>query len=496
MYYMVVKSIFKSTKMKKSVILISLIIMIYFIFRVLLLIMVYYFDQNMPRVKVTGLDDHQRNVELVRQQLIGSNQKITLQSNKTSHLFGLKKINSPGKLDLSFFNNIIEINTDELFIRVGGKANLLSTLEILNNRGYSLKVVPDMDHLTIGGLFSGIGGGASTFKHGAFYCTVKQIEVITGNGQVVIANSESNQDLFRLMPCSLGSLGYVLSFWLEIQPIDQYVYSETQHYSSYQEYLTAIEIAIKSKIDFLDGTIFSPTEFVLITGKISNTRDNNLTMYGTGLDIPYYLRVRQGYRGYFNYHDYVYRWDVDGYYSMYDDSIAFRLFRQKWFRQLFFHHRLMRESRLRTIFKPFVTGLRNNNGQIEADVGDFMIPRVKSKQFFDWYDREIGLYPIYICPITFTRRSPFLQCGRDAIDFGVGYGVTQNRMDSKTLLRKCMRQTYRLGGDMLKYVSVYQNPEEFWSFYPPSLRIEYEMCKQKHDKDGSFYSIAEKLSVK
>jgi hypothetical protein len=478
--------------------LLSLLILfaVFMVIRIMLLWAVYYFDRKMPVTKITQLPEHTRQVKSVQQQMTASTDKITLQPNKTGHLFGLKRISSPAKLDLSHFNNIIEINEDQLYIRIGGKANLLSTLQILNKRGYSLKVVPDMDHLTIGGLYSGIGGGASTFKHGAFYCTVKQIEVITGNGEVVIANQRENRDLFKLMPCSLGSLGYVLSFWLEIQPIHKYVYSETQHYRTYAEYLIAIETAIASDLDFLDGTIFSRNEFVLITGKITNNIDLSLPMYGKSLDIPYYLRVKQGYRGYFRYHDYVYRWDVDGYYSMYADSWEFRLFRQKWFRQLFFHHRLMRESRLREIFKPFVTGMRNGNTQIEADVGDFMIPRAKSKQFFDWYDQEIGLYPLYICPITFTRTSPFLQCDRNAIDFGIGYGVTQNQMDSQTLLRKCMRQTYRLGGDMLKYISVYRSPDEFWSFYPPSLKIEYDMCKQKHDRNNRFFSIADKLTVK
>ena len=371
---------------------------------------------------------------------------------------------------------------------------MYGVLEVLNGRGYSLKVVPDMDHLTIGGLYSGVGGGATTFKHGAFYCTVRQIEVVTGNGEIILANDNQHRDLFRLMPCSLGSLGYVLSFWLEIEPIHRYVYSETQHYRTYPEYLVAIEQAMTQRLDFLDGTIFSPTEFVLITGKITDHLDPSLPHYGTRLDIPYYSRVRQGYRGFFSYHSYVYRWDVDGYYSMWDNSWELRLFRQLWFRRMFFDHRLMRESRLRAIFKPFITGMNGTSHQIKADVGDFMLPRSRSEEFYQWYDQEIGLYPLYICPITFTRDSPFIQCDRNAIDFGVGYGVTQNQMKSETLLRKCMYKTYQLQGDMLKYISVYRDPEEFWSFYPKALRIEYESVKRQYDRRDLFPSVAEKLS--
>ena len=476
-----------------SLIIILIILILYLGLRLLLIYAVNYFDQKMPVTHIVTPHEHNNNSIQIKNLLISSDDKITLSSNNNSHLFGLRKISS-AKLDLSKFNNIIEINLKDQYIRVGGKANLLSTLQILNDMGFSLKVIPDMDHLTIGGLYSGIGGGASTFKHGAFYCTVNQIEVITGKGDIVIANQSTNSDLFKLMPCSLGSLGYVLSFWLQIQPIKKYVYSETHHYTNYSDYLSAIERKIKSDLDFLDGTIFSSTEFILITGEITDRRDPRLPKYGDQLDIPYYVRVRKGYQGYFNYHNYVYRWDVDGYYSMYDDNMSFRLFRQKWFRKAFFHHNLMRESRLRSIFKPFITGMDNKDGQINADVGDFMIPRYNSLKFFEWYNLEIGLYPLYICPITFTRPSPFLQCERNAIDFGVGYGVAQDKIESKLLLRKCMIKTYQLKGDMLKYTSIYQNPEEFWSFYPPSLKDEYDRCKAKYDPNNRFYSIAVKLS--
>ena len=476
------------------IIIVFALVAVYLVFRIFLQFLVSHYDRKMPTVKQTTPSEHQAYLKQTQRQLQNSNQKVTLQSNQTAHLFGLKKIHSPSKLDLGNFNSIISLDTNRQLVRVGGKANLYSTIRQLNQLGYSLKVVPDMDHLTIGGLYGGIGGGATTFRHGAFYNTVHQIEVITGNGELVTANHKQNTDLFRLMPCSLGSLGYVLSFWLEIQPIPPYVYSETTHYRTFPEYLEAINQAVTAEVDFLDGTIFSRTEFVLITGTMTRHRDHNLPLYGKSLDIPYYERVRQGYRGYYEYHDYIYRWDIDGYYSLDEPGTTYHLARQKWFRQVFFHHRLMGGTRLRSIFKPLVSGFSDNQGQVKADVGDFMLPRDRATEFYRWYDAQIGLYPLYICPITFRRPSPFIQCGKDAIDFGVGYGVSQSDMDSKQLLRRCMKKTYQLRGDMLKYVSIFNSPDEFWSHYPASLKIEYDQCRKRHDPSQRFFSLAEKLS--
>ena len=47
---------------------------------------------------------------------------------------------------------------------------------------------------------------------------------------------------------------------------------------------------------------------------------------------------------------------------------------------------------------------------------------------------------------------------------------------------------------MLKYISIYRDSDEFWSFYPPQLKLEYDACKKKHDPDNRFISVADKLS--
>jgi len=52
----------------------------------------------------------------------------------------------------------------------------------------------------------------------------------------------------------------------------------------------------------------------------------------------------------------------------------------------------------------------------------------------------------------------------------------------------CKYETYRLQGDMLKYISIYRDADECWSFYPPQLKLEYDVCKKKHDHTTVYFS--------
>ena len=46
-----------------------------------------------------------------------------------------------------------------------------------------------------------------------------------------------------------------------------------------------------------------------------------------------------------------------------------------------------------------------------------MLPIDKSEEFFTWFNETIGLYPLYMCPINFPIRSPFINTATKSIDF-------------------------------------------------------------------------------
>jgi hypothetical protein len=460
------------------------IVILWLIWRLILEIYVYKLDKKEKQLKKITIEEHQNIVKSLCENFpqIGS---LSLKPQKDKHVFGLKNSHTSSHLSLDNFTNLIQLEDKQ--IHVQGNVNIYQLLQYLIAHDKVLQCIPDMDHLTIGGLYSGIGGGAATFRYGAFYSSVKQIEMIKSNGDVVICNETQNEDLFRLMPSSLGTLGYVLSFWIDIIPAKKYVESSTHHFTTFSDFLQFLNISMDCQdIDFLDGTIFNSNDFVVIQGSFRDDITSGCKLSKNKLETPYYEMIQRGFSKRFSsLHDFIYRFDCDGYFS----EIGMpNIVRNPFARQLLFHEGLMRGSRLRPLFCA--------PGQIQGDVSDFMIPWAHANEYFDCLvSKNLALYPIYICPITFISSSPFIKPAiknQRAIDFGLGYGVNQNQLPHRDYIRKCMQMAYSLNGDMLKYISIY-NKDEFWEYYDKCLHDEYKLAKKNHDPSSRLLFIEDKL---
>ena len=455
-------------------------------------------DKNKTPISETTIEEYTQIINKISDQVKKSDDKIRLKRSNTGHLFGLSILKSQNTIDFTELNKIIEFSPENKYVRVGGNTNLYQLLIFLKDKGYGLKVIPDMDHLTIGGLYAGIGGGARTFKCGAFFNTVNKVEVVTGNGDIITCDKDNNSLLFKYLPSTLGTLGYAVSLWLDIKEVKKYIFSKTIHHTNFKDYINNIkELMNDSSIDFLDGTIINSETFVIIIGKQTNDIGNH-KLYGKKLGIPYYMMVEKGYSGIYEYFDFIYRWDIDGYWSFDNDNFWLKFMANEYVR-LFLDKRLFGGNRMRKLAKIFGVEACDKNGQVQAYVGDFMIPIDNAEKYFEWFKKNGDeCYPIYICPINFPKSSPFIKTANISIDFGIGYGVHPKNRENKNkidYLRKHMINAYKLGGDMLKYISIYKNKEEFWSFYPDIVKINYFNLRKKYDPNGRLYTISDKLKI-
>ena len=72
-------------------------------------------------------------------------------------------------------------------------------------------VVPQLKTITLGGAVTGLGIESSSFRNGLPHESVVEMEVLTGDGRVVIARPDNEHaDLFHGFPNSYGTLGYAL----------------------------------------------------------------------------------------------------------------------------------------------------------------------------------------------------------------------------------------------------------------------------------------------
>ena len=97
-------------------------------------------------------------------------------SKHSNHEYGLARLSLP-KLDLSSFDDI-EYIPSELFVTVGSAVTIRQILSFLIDRSLVLSVIPDLGHLTMGGIVAGIGGGSRSFKNGYFHELVVEMDFL------------------------------------------------------------------------------------------------------------------------------------------------------------------------------------------------------------------------------------------------------------------------------------------------------------------------------
>src|SRR5690606_8063381 len=85
-------------------------------------------------------------------------------------------------------------------------------------------VVPQLKTITLGGAVVGLGIESSSVRNGLPHESVLEMEILTGDGRVVVARPEGEHaDLFTAFPNSYGTLGYALRLRIELEPVSPYV---------------------------------------------------------------------------------------------------------------------------------------------------------------------------------------------------------------------------------------------------------------------------------
>lgn len=391
---------------------------------------------------------------IVAQNVVRNNGADVVRRNG-NHVYGLPVLVGRPKLDLSSFKNVMGVGDG--WVEVEGNITVADVLRFLHARNLNILVIPDLSHLTIGGLIAGIGGGSATFRHGFFHEQVLECEVLLRNGDVVQCTPDNEHAaLFAALPNTLGTLGYVTKLKLRTVHLQgDFVSTHNRVFKSPHEYFSALESAQQDRtIDFLDGVIFGHNNFVLVQGKYTTTRPQHIHNFVN--DRVYWQAIQVDEFHYFKLMDYIYRWDTDLYFSSCNiPGVLGDVIRSPSFRKL--------------IPKRSVGLVKSCIGKACANkvldiVQDVLIPFENMVQFYQWYDKHIDLYPIYICPASASGNTTFWQQGLRC-DFGIGYGVETDRAVEKT--KAIEAKMVELGGLKFLYTKSYMDEDVFWRLFDP-----------------------------
>lgn len=414
-------------------------------------------------------------------------------SKSLSHLFRERAQPAAAKLDVRAFNQVLAVDRAARKLDTEGMTSYEALVEATLAQGLLPAVVPQLKGITIGGAVAGLGIEASSFRYGLAHETVEEMDVLLANGDVVTCTpANEHRDLFFGFPNSFGTLGYALRVKAKAVPTKPFVHLRHVRIGDAQAYFRELERWCASDIDFIDGVVFGPGEQYLTLGKF--VEQAPYTSDYTYMNI-FYRSIRERPEDYLTTLDYIWRWDTDWFWCARVMGIQNPLVRL-----------LLGRKRLNSKFYKRVADLNNRVAlrqrtrrlfgvHQETVIQDVDVPIENAPAFLDFFQREIGIAPVWICPFRAfdqDRRFPLFPTDpkRLYVNFGFWDVVpTRTKFEDGHFNRLVERKIVELGGIKSLYSDSYFTEDEFWQLYG---REAYEALKAKYDPERRLADIYRK----
>ncbi|KAE9376513.1 FAD-binding domain-containing protein [Stipitochalara longipes BDJ] len=393
-------------------------------------------------------------------------------------------------VDTSNLNHVLEIDSKRMVVIAEPNVPMDLLVQTTLKHGLIPPVVPEFPGITVGGAFSGTAGESSSFKYGYFDRTVNSIEIILASGEVTTASqTEERTDLFNGTAGALGTLGVLTLLEIQLVPAKKYV---ALTYIPVKESKDAIEIlkesvaAKKQSIDFVDGIQFSKDSGVVCVGHMTDTCNITPQKFSGPWDPWFYMHAQS--RCYLGskevpltdtipLQDYLFRYDrgafwMGKYYPLFPFSFLNNTF-SRWFWDSFLHTRVLFQS------------MHISNRSQKFIIQDLGLPVNKAEEFLEFVDEELGIYPLWLCPLKIGRDVNFQRVGKresgDGMELAINVGVWGPGPEDFGKFvdenRRLEGRLSELGGRKWLYAHTYYTQEEFWQLYDSE---EYERIRRKY----------------
>ncbi|NDY94340.1 FAD-binding oxidoreductase [Wenzhouxiangella limi] len=408
----------------------------------------------------------------------------------TSNLFRPREAGSRTELDVSSLNHVIEIDTQARVADVEGMTTYADLVEAALPCGLAPAVVPELKSITVGGAATGIGIESSSFRYGLVHDTVEELDVLVADGRVLTCSRDHNSRLFYGFPNSYGSLGYATRVRLRLIPVTPHVRLEHATFDDPEKLFAAIASeCARPTCDYLDGVCFSPREFVLTRAYFVDVLPADSDASDYTWMRQYWRSLRQRHEDILTIHDYLWRWDTDWFWCSKNVGAHLapvRLLLGASRLSSVTYQKIMRASR-----RWPLNLLQWVRPRTESVIQDVDIPIANAADFLADFDAQIGIRPVWICPLIVpeSRFSLFsLQTDTTYINFGFWDMIRSAEPDGYYNARVEGLVARHEGKKSLYSRSTYDQ-ETFWQNYD---RAAYKALKSECDPGGRFPGLYEK----
>ena len=414
---------------------------------------------------------------------------------KTSNLFRPRAASDAPGLDVSGLGGVISIDVEARTADVQGMCTYEALVDATLPHGLIPYVVPQLRTITLGGAVSGLGIESTSFRSGLPHESVSEMDVFTGAGDVV--TTKPGDDLFDTFPNSYGSLGYATRLRIALEKVPSYVSLRHVRFDDAGLLSKTIAQIMETKeydgvrVDGVDGTAFQPGEYYLTLAEWTDRAPTSPSDY-TGRQI-YYRSIQERDRDLLTIYDYLWRWDTDWFWCSRAFGAQHPLARRLWPRR---YKRSDVYYRMVALDHRFHVGAwldrRRGNPEGERVVQDVEIPVERLGEFLDWFDAEVGMRPVWLCPLFAGKKWPTypLQPRETYVNVGFWGNVAVGPEAANAPRNRAIEaKVHELHGHKSLYSEAFYDRETFDRLYDGA---NLARVKDRYDPDHRLTSLYDK----
>ncbi len=416
----------------------------------------------------------------------------------TSNLFRQRSATGTPGLDVAGLTGVIDVDPVARTADVQGMCTYETLVDVTLAHGLVPLVVPQLRTITLGGAVTGLGIESTSFRHGLPHESVVEMDVLTGAGEVV--TTRPGDDLFDAFPNSYGSLGYAVRLRIRLDPAPAYVALRHVRFDDQARLATTVAEITRThqhdgeRVDGLDGVVFEPGESYLTLARwlpSEETPRGRPSDY-TGQRI-YYRSLRERPTDLLTMRDYLWRWDTDWFWCSgafgAQHPVVRRLWPRRWRRSDVYLRLLELDRRFDVADR---LDRRAGRPQRERVVQDVEVPVERLAEFLSWFDAEVGMRPVWLCPLVAQRAWPTypLAPGETYVNVGFWGSVHVGPDAARSPLNRAVEaKVGELGGHKSLYSDAFYDRATFDRLYDvPALTA----VKSRYDPDDRLTTLYDK----
>jgi FAD/FMN-containing dehydrogenase len=419
---------------------------------------------------------------------------------RTSNLFRARDAVASAGLDVSGLTGVISVDPQARTADVQGMCTYEDLVDATLPHGLIPFVVPQLRTITLGGAVTGLGIESTSFRNGLPHESVLEMDIFTGAGEVVTATPDNEHaELFATFPNSYGSLGYATRLRIELEPVRSHVALRHVRFGDTSALQDAIATVTDTgewdgvHVDAMDGTAFEPGEYVLTLAQWVDAAGASGSDY-VGQQV-YWRSVQERETDLLTTYDYLWRWDTDWFWCSRAFGAQHPLVRRVWPRRM---RRSDTYQRLVALDRRFDVmnrlDRRAGRPQRERVIQDIEVPVERLGEFLDWFDAEVGMRPVWLCPLRLRGETSWpsypLRPGLTYVNVGFWGAVpVGDDAPNSPLNRAIEDKVAALEGHKSLYSDSFYDPATFDRLYDGA---NLAAVKKSYDPDDRLTSLYDK----